>query len=71
MRVSLFLAALTPLALAAPTYDEWRPAKTIDGRAVNAYFRSLSKCVGQSKVVGDAPMCDLSNAVMPESKFRS
>lgn len=71
MRVSLFLAALAQLALAAPTYDEWRPAKTIDSRAVNAYFKSLAKCVGQSKLAGVAPTCDLSKAVMPESKFRS
>lgn len=65
MRLSIWLAALAPVALAAPTYDAWKPAEAQDSKAVSAYFKSLVKCVGQSKVAGVAPACDMSKAVMP------
>lgn len=65
MRLSILIAVLAPIAFAAPTYDEWKPAKAHDSKAVAAYFKSLARCVGESKVAGVAPVCDLSKAVMP------
>jgi hypothetical protein len=69
MRYSLWIAsALAPFALAAPTYDAWTPAEPRDTAAISTYFNQLAHRVGQGKLMGSAPVCDLSKAQMPVCK---
>lgn len=69
MRYSLWIAAaLAPFALAAPKYDGWLPAQPSDSKFIATYFNQLAQKVGEGRHWAAAPVCDLSNAVMPACK---
>jgi hypothetical protein len=66
MRSSIWIASvLATFALAAPQYD------AADGSrdALQTYFELLSSKVQEGQGTGSAPVCDLSKAQMPSSKF--
>jgi hypothetical protein len=66
MRSSIWIASvLATFALAAPQYN----AADGDTDALQTYFELLSSTVQDSQDMATAPVCDLSKAQMPSSKF--
>ena len=69
MQPSMFLAAALGASgiLAAPTWPHIKTDASSTGgaEAVSDYFNKLAEEVQAGKYVMDAPVCDLSKAVMP------
>jgi len=73
MQLSILLAsALSATALAAPAYPDLNlGAASPDGIAtVSEYFTMLALKVQQSRMMSEAPVCDLSKAVLPTGTNR-
>jgi hypothetical protein len=69
LSVLLPLAALTADVLAAPTYPNLNTNAAMPGSidTVSEYFNMLAAKVEQSRLMTEAPVCDLSQAVLPLS----